>query len=399
MDARRPLIQRILPVLPRQFWILWWGTLINRVGDFVVPFLSYYLTSQLLWSTGQAALALSLFGVGSFLAQFLAGFVTDRLGRKKVMVFSMVGGALMMVGISEIRHFYLLLAVIVLQGFIMNTSRPGMKAAVADLVPPEGRIRAYGMNYWAINLGAAIAPLLAGLLADQNYRYLFYGDALTSAGCGLLMLFFFRETLSKHQRTTSQKMRMPQDGLLYAYTVAGFLFGVLMMQGFGVLSLAMQKLHFTAAQFGHTIAINGLIIVLLGIPAQMVLPRFPRPTVMAISALLMGGGLMLNMLAHDLTGFMVAVVVWTLGELGMNTVASSVIADLAPAHLRGTYAGLNGASWGLAAMVAPVFGGWLLGSHGSLTLWSACGLIGLVVAIMHVVLAGPLKRRMQHATE
>lgn len=395
MESPRPLIQRILPVLPQQFWILWWGTLINRVGDFVVPFLSYYLTSQLLWSTQSAALALSLFGVGSFLAQFLAGFVTDQLGRKKVMVFSMFGSALFMVLVSEVKHFYLLMGVIVLLGFIMNTSRPGMKAAVADLVPPEARVRAYGMNYWAINLGAAIAPILAGLLADQNYRYLFYGDAVTSTVCGLLMLFFFRETLSRSQRTKGQKMRMPKDNLLYAYTFAGFLFGVLMMQGFGVLSLAMQQLGYSAAEFGKTIAINGLIIVLLGIPAQMVLPRFPRPTVMAVSALLMGGGLMLHILAHDLTGFMLAVVVWTLGELGMNTVASSVTADLAPAHLRGTYAGINGAAWGLSTMVAPVFGGWLLSSYGNVTLWVMCGVIGLVIAIMHLVLAKPLARRME----
>lgn len=397
MDLPRSLIQRILPVLPQQFWILWWGTLINRVGDFVVPFLSYYLTTQLLWNTGHAALALSLFGVGSFVAQFLAGFITDRLGRKNVMLFSMFGTALFMVLLSEIRHFHLLMGVIVLLGFIMNTSRPGMKAAVADLVPPEGRIRAYGMNYWAINLGAAIAPILAGLLADQNYRYLFYGDAVTSTACGLLMLFFFRETLTKQQKSVSQKMRMPKDGLLYAYTFAGFLFGVLMMQGFGVLSLAMQKLHYSAADFGRTIAINGLIIVLLGIPAQMILPKYPRPTVMAVSSLLMGGGLMLHILAQDLTGFMLAVVVWTLGELGMNTVASSVTADLAPAHLRGTYAGINGASWGLAAMVAPVFGGWLLSSYGSVTLWLSCGVIGLIIAVIHIVLARPLKRRMESA--
>ena len=53
-------------------------------------------------------------------------------------------------------------------GFFTDLYRPAVGAAIADLVPPELRTRAYGYNYWAINLGAAIAPLLAGLLARDK---------------------------------------------------------------------------------------------------------------------------------------------------------------------------------------------------------------------------------------
>ena len=48
-------------------------------------------------------------------------------------------------------------------GFFTDLYRPAVGAAIADLVPPEARTRAYGYNYWAINLGAAVAPVIAGL--------------------------------------------------------------------------------------------------------------------------------------------------------------------------------------------------------------------------------------------
>ena len=74
--------------LPPTYWLLWTGTLVNRLGGFVVPFLTLYLTSQREIPVSQAGLMVSFFGAGSFIAQLSGGELTDRLGRRPVMLIS-----------------------------------------------------------------------------------------------------------------------------------------------------------------------------------------------------------------------------------------------------------------------------------------------------------------------
>src|SRR4030095_16565610 len=74
--------------LPSTYWLIWTGTLINRLGGFVIPFLTLYLTTQRAIPVSQAALMVSLFGAGAVLAQLSGGELTDRLGRRPVMLMS-----------------------------------------------------------------------------------------------------------------------------------------------------------------------------------------------------------------------------------------------------------------------------------------------------------------------
>src|SRR5512143_4100941 len=180
--------------LPPAYWLIWIGTLINRLGGFVIPFLTLYLTSQRAISVSQATLMVSFFGAGSFLAQLGGGELTDRLGRRPVMLMSFFITPIFMIALGLARELTLIAIATFIVGFFTDLYRPAVGAAIADLVPPEARTRAYGYNYWAINLGAAIAPLLAGLIAEHNYLILFVADALTTALCGLIVWLGIRET-------------------------------------------------------------------------------------------------------------------------------------------------------------------------------------------------------------
>jgi len=154
--------------LPRTFWFLWAGTIVNRLGGFVIPFLTLYLTSRRGLSVSQAALMVSLFGAGSFAANLVGGELADRLGRRPVLLTSFFAAPLAMLAVGFAREAALIAGATLVLGFFTDLYRPAVSATVADLVPPEGRPRAYGYIYWAINLGAAFAPLVAGLLARLN---------------------------------------------------------------------------------------------------------------------------------------------------------------------------------------------------------------------------------------
>jgi MFS family permease len=74
--------------LSTTYWLLWLGTLINRLGGFVIPFLTLYLTDQRSIPVSQAALMVSLFGAGSFAASLTGGELADRMGRRPVLLMS-----------------------------------------------------------------------------------------------------------------------------------------------------------------------------------------------------------------------------------------------------------------------------------------------------------------------
>src|SRR5512147_926717 len=180
--------------LPPTYWLIWVGTLINRLGGFVIPFLTLYLTAQRSIPVSQAALMVSFFGAGSFISQLTGGELTDRLGRRPVMLMSFFIAPVFMVLLGLARDLLLISIATFIVGFFTDLYRPAVGATIADLVPPEARPRAYGYLYWAINLGAAVAPVLAGLLAHRNYLWLFIGDAVTTFGFGLFVLAGVPET-------------------------------------------------------------------------------------------------------------------------------------------------------------------------------------------------------------
>ena len=387
--------------LPPAYWLIWAGTLINRLGGFVIPFLSLYLTLQRELRVSQATLVVSLFGLGSFLAQLTGGELTDRLGRRPVMLMSFFITPIFMITLGLARDLLLISISIFIVGFFTDLYRPAVGAAIADLVPFESRTRAYGYNYWAINLGSAIAPVLAGLMAGYNYLILFIADALTTALFGLIVLLGIRETRPTEahraaQVSPSERMsQLKQEPILLVFSLLTLFFGMVYMQGMVTLPLDMQSHGLGPQQYGVTIALNGFLIILITIPVSNMAAKWPRFETIAVSAILLGLGFGLAALASGLSLFMLSVAIWTLGEIGINAVAPATIADLSPVELRGLYQGIYGSTWGLALFIGPLAGGWIYEHLGGDTLWVCCLFIGITLAIAYLAMSKPAKRRME----
>lgn len=389
--------------LPRTFWLLWVGTFINRLGGFVVPFLTLYLTAQRGMSVSRAALMVSLFGLGSLGAGLLGGELADRLGRRPVLLLSFLLSPINLMGLGLARSVTLIAPLILVQGLLTNLYRPAVNAVVADLVPQEDRPRAYGYIYWAINLGFAVAPALAGWLARFDYLLLFFGDALTTFVFGLIVLWWVQETRPpalSAAAALSARARIAgllAEPLLLAFSALGVLFGTVYMQGNVTLPLAMRAHGLGPAQYGLAISVNGILIVLLGLPASNLAAKWPRFGAMAGAGALLGVGYGLNALADNLPMYAISVAVWTLGEIVGALVAPSIVADLSPPDKRGLYQGVYSAAWGLASFVGPASGGWVLETFGPTTLWLGCLAIGLLVAGACLALVRPSADRMKRA--
>lgn len=386
--------------LPRTFWLLWAGTIVNRLGGFVVPFLTLYLTGPRGLPVSQAALMVSLFGGGSFLASLVGGDLADRLGRRPVMLLSFLvaPAAMLAVGLAE-DLVWIAIGTVVL-GFFTDLYRPAVSAAITDIVPSEDRPRAFGYIYWAINVGAAIAPVAAGLLARTNYLLLFVGDALTTFLFGLIVLAGVRETrpaeLQGHQALPiGDRVRaISAEPVLLAFTGLALVFGTIYAQGHVTLPVDMSAHGLTPEQYGLAVALNGALIVILGIPASNAAPRWPRFGALAVAGLLLGVGFGLPAIVTSFAGYGLSVAIWTLGEIIGATLAPSVVSDLAPIDKRGLYQGVFGAAWGLAFFAGPVLGGWIYQTQGAIVLWATCVLAGVFLFGGYLALGRVARRRM-----
>jgi len=385
---------------PRTFWLLWAGTIVNRLGGFVIPFLALYLTGPRGLPVSQAALMVSFFGGGSFVASLVGGEIADRLGRRPVMLLSLLvaPGAMLAVGLAD-SVAWIAVGTAVL-GFFTDLYRPAVSAAITDIVPPADRPRAFGYLYWAINVGAAIAPVAAGLLARTNYLLLFVGDALTTFLFGLIVLWGVRETRpaeleGRLSTPVGERVRaLWAEPVLLAFTGLALLFGTIYAQGHVTLPVDMSSHGLTPEQYGLAVALNGALIVVLGIPASNAAPRWPRFGALAIAGLLMGIGFGLPAIVTSFGGYALSVGIWTLGEIIGATVAPSVVADLAPIDKRGLYQGVFGAAWGLAFFTGPVLGGWIYQTRGATGLWAACLLAGVLLFAGYLALGRVAQRRM-----
>lgn len=396
----RARLSGMVACLPRTYWLIWVGTLINRLGGFVVPFLTLYLTAQRQIPVSQAAFTVSLFGAGSFAAQLAGGELSDRLGRRPVMLMSFLIAPVNMLMLGLARSLALIACLTLLQGFFTDLYRPAVSAAIADLVPPEARPRAFGYLYWAINLGFAFAPALAGLLARFDYFFLFVGNAVTTFVFGLIVMWGIRETrpaLAAAVSRPSLRTRLShvrREPILLIFSLLALGFGTIYMQGTVTLPIDMQSSGLGPDQYGLAISLNGVLIVLLSIPASNAAVRWPRFGALAVATLLLGAGFGLTAIADSLWMYAMTVAIWTLGEIIGATVAPSIVADLSPVELRGTFQGVFGAAYGFAGFMGPLFGGWVFQHLGSTTLWTGAFVLACVLSLGYVGMARPAARRM-----
>ena len=400
METIRSRFAKLTADPPPTYWLLWLGILINRLGTFVIPFLTLYLTSQRGVSVSHAALTVSLFGAGSFASQLVGGELADRLGRRPVLLISLFIAPIAMIVLGFARALPLIAFCTLILGFFTDLYRPALGAAVADLVPPSARTRAFGYQNWAVNLGFSLAPILAGFMARYNYLLLFVGDALTTLIFGVIVLARVPETRpieAGHAAGISMSERIHQvrrEPLLLAFSVLALFIGSIYLQSYVALPLDMQAHGLTSSDFGMAIALNAIMIVAFSIQVSNAASNWSRFPAMAVAALFLGIGFGLNLFTPGLLWFyFLTVAIWTLGEITTSAVAPALIADLSPVELRGLYQGIFGSAWGLSFFIGPVLGGWVYDHIGAKALWFGCFIVGCVLALCFLWMGNLAKRR------
>jgi len=379
----RPSLKQQLRGLPAPAWILFFGTFVNRFGTFVMPMLVLYLT-RIGYSAAQAGLAVGCYGAGHFTASMLGGHLADRIGRRNTIALSMFGSSAVMLAMSQARSYGVILFLAWLAGSAAEMYRPASHALIGDLIAPEQRVIGFGMYRFAVNLGFAAGPAMAGFLADRSFFYLFLGDAITSAAYGVIALVALPHglrTYTKDERAGEAIRVALADRRFMAFVTATALVTVVDFQMSSTLALHIRDHGFSAATYGMLISVNGLLIVLFELGITNWVQRFRPQPIIALGYALQGIGFALTGIATTIPLLAGTVVIWTFGEMFHSPMAGAYVAQLAPERYRGRYMGLFVLTWSFGMVLGPTLGTRVYAWHPPV-LWTSCAVLGLTSAIL-----------------
>jgi MFS family permease len=383
--------------LPRRFWWLWGGLLINRGGTFVQPLLTFYLTQDRELPLSWAAVVVSVYGAGAVVGSLVGGVAADRIGRRSTLLISAVAGASALALLGAARGFWPIAIMAFVTALAWDLHRPAVHAMVADLIPPADRVRAFGLQYVAVNLGFAVAPALAGWLAGYGYGVVFAAAAAVQLVWAVFVALALPETRVAPAAGAAEASVMTaiQDRVYLPFLALCGLLALLPSQASVALSAHLASQGHGPATFGTVLGLNGLLIVLVQPWVLGPVGRRDVPGVFMVGAALFGVGFALHGVSPFVWVHAAAVATWTVGEILVAPVQSGVVAALAPPEARGRYQGLMATSFAASGMVGPVAGAAVLERGGAVALWGGCLAVGLGCAVGMSALGPTLRARLR----
>ncbi|MFD7097882.1 MFS transporter [Streptomyces xanthophaeus] len=386
--------------LPPTVWTLFAGTIVNRLGHLVTPFLVFLLADRGI-TGAETSYVLGALGAGNLLGPVLGGALADRMGRRPTMLIGLVGAAAAQGALFLAPGVWTMAAAALLLSAASATVGPAAYALLADAVDAQRRQRAYALFGWGVNIGTAVAGVLGGFLAAHGYWLLFAVDAGT--------LLVYAAVVAARLREPERAPAAPGEdaGVGYGVVVRDKLM-LLLLPVFGIqlfvysltevaLPLAVRDSGLSPAVYGALAAVNAVLVVGLQPFVTARLAKLPQLRVQAAGSALIALGVAVTGLADSIAGYALSVVLWSLGEVVVAGIAASVVAGLAPAHARGRYQGAFSWTWGVARFTALTVGVSVYTGLGPAVLWWAALVAGLVTAAVTLALRTHVEARDAHA--
>ena len=377
-----PILARLPPVVR----ILIAGTFVNKIGSFIVPFLTIVLRREFHLTERQVGWLLLAYGVGSLTSVLVGGALTDRLGRRFTLLLSLGGSGVVALALGFADSIRTFVPLLVLFGFMADLYRPAASSIIGDVLPSSQRASGFAALRLAVNLGFAAGMTIGGFLADWSWRLLFIGDGLTTLAYGALVYFFIEETrpVAQHGGPAAGSGGSPwRDPVFLALIGVSFGFAMIFFNHISTLPLTVTgAAGYPARVFGGLVAVNGLLIAVFEMGTVDHLRRFRRLRVAALGIVLTGLGFGLTGVFLHWSWFLLTVVLWTFGEILSTPFKMAFITDWAPPDRRGRYLSLQGATWSLAIGLNPILFLPLQAALGDRAYWPLMLLIALPMALV-----------------
>lgn len=348
--------------LSKETWLLSFIMLINRSGTMVLPFMTLYLTSNLMKrSLPEAGFVMALFGFGTIIGAFFGGKLSDRMGFYKIQLLSLFFGGILFVILGQIKSYPLICVFTFVLSVVNEAFRPANSSAIAFYSNASNRTRSYSLNRLSVNLGWAIGATIGGIAAAFNYELLFWIDGLTNIfAAGLLLVLLKPGSIGRilKGKTTPSGTSLSayRDKTFMRYIIYVTLYGLCFFQLFSTVPKYFRDNLFLDERYiGLLMAINGIIIVAIEMVMVFTLEKHKRNMQYIILGTLLCALAYLSLLisanSHLVTFIMILLI--TFGEIMSMPFMNTYWVERSNETNRGQYAALYTMAWGIAQTAGP----------------------------------------------
>ena len=397
MHAQLEKLKATYHEYPRTFWALVAVTFIDHIGGFLLfPFFALYVTKKFEVGLTEVGILFALFAISGLFGSFIGGALTDRLGRRNMIIFSLITSAfstLAMGFVNQLETFYL---IAVISGLFNSTGGPAYNAIIGDLLPEKQRAQGFSIMRVAFNVSAAIGPAIGGLLASRSYLALFITDAIISSIVAVLVYLIIPETKPESRPGTKpETLTQSFKGYFLVLRNVAFVFFILAsalawtvyMNFNSTLGVFLRDIHnIPESGYGALISINAIMVVTLQFWITRKLEKYPPMLMMAAGTLVFAFGFLMYGLFNSYLWFIIAMVFITIGEMITVPISNAEVINFAPEDMRGRYGAVYGLAWTIPSMIGPYLAGLLIDNYNPNWLWYACGILGTLAAFSFIAI-------------
>ena len=375
--------------LPRNVYTLFLIQLINRLGDFVVPFLAMYLIYKLQFDSKTASILVTCVVLLQVPGSLLGGVISDSWSRKGTYVLSQTVSGLCIFTCVLTNNKTAIIALLFVSAFFSASVKPTVNTMLYDFLPPNKRKIGQSLLYLGVNLGVSIGILFAGFMFNHYLKLFFFCDALTSFLAVSLVVFNIKDEEPRHLKVTSENPSSFMKELKSNYRITFFLgiylvYSFIYAQNSFSLPLMLNSIFIGSGPtyFGYLMSINGITVIALTAGITYLTRKTSSLINITLGGVLYAVGFGMLGFSRHLPLFIVSTVLWTVGEILNSTNFGVYLANNSNEGMRGRYSSLMFICYSLGRAIGILSMGGYISRFGINAVWSIIMLIGSLASCM-----------------
>ena len=309
---------------------------------------------------------MAIFSFMQFLVSPMWGSLSDRFGRKPIIMLGVFGNAVSMLALGLSTQLWMLFAARGLAGILSSATLPTAMAYISDSTDEKSRGGGMGVIGAAMGLGMVLGPGAGGMLSALSLQAPFYFAAALSLVAMAAIWLFLPESLAGESRETGVKLRGPQLSAMWEALVGpiAFLFIAAFMISFAMTNFEGIYAYYAMDRYGYGPETIGYILTAIGVVsviAQGALTgiatrKFGEANVIKASLIASVAGFLVMLLATNLTSVILTASFFVLANAMLRPAVSSLISQRTTQG-QGIAMGLNNAFMSLGRVIGPLWAG------------------------------------------
>lgn len=368
-------------------WTIIIGTIFGRMATSMsIPFLAVYLTQVKGASASSAGLIIAVSSLIGIVASFYGGYVSDRIGRKKVMLLSIFGWSIVFVGFAFADAIWVFFIMNALNGLCRALFEPTSKALLSDVTPSSIRLFVFNLRYTAINIGVIFGPLLGLYLGSSKTTFPFLVAAFIYLLYGLTLVWQFQKHPVAAPESTKQIGVKKALSIIQKDTVFSIILIGVTLCSFGYSHLSSTLPQYLSASpmiedgpklFGYLLSLNAVVVIVVQYPLIMIAKRYSTILSLTTGNILLAGSLFAIAFSQSLGMLAFIIVVFTIGEVLLFAMMDLFVDNVAKPEVKGSYFGAMGFSQ-LGSVIGPFVGGLCIDYFGAAHPFSIFSVLSMV---------------------